>query len=190
MIQGKSPIDQTSGKEVATLAGGCFWCLEAVFKEVEGIDRVISGYSGGTVMHPSYSEVCTGTTGHAEAVQLTFDPQKISFREILQISFGLHDPTTLNRQGADVGAQYRSVVFYNDEKQKTIAEAVIQELNAAHVWKSPIVTELIPIKEFYPAEDYHQEYFDRNPAQPYCSMVIAPKLAKFRKQHRKKIKRE
>ncbi|MBM4446291.1 MAG: peptide-methionine (S)-S-oxide reductase MsrA [Chloroflexi bacterium] len=181
-------INQTAGKEVATLAGGCFWCMEAVFNEIEGIENVVSGYSGGTTINPSYGQVCTGTTGHAEAVQLTFDPDKISFQQILQIFFAIHDPTTLNRQGADVGTQYRSAIFYHNEEQKAVAEQVIQELNTAHVWKSPIVTEVTPFQTFYPAEDYHQEYFNRNPAQSYCRMVIIPKLDKFSKQFPEKIK--
>lgn len=180
--------NRTAGKEVATLAGGCFWCLEAVFKEVEGIGRVVSGYSGGTTINPSYNEVCTGTTGHAEAVQLTFDPHKISFQQILQIFFAIHDPTTLNRQGDDVGTQYRSAIFYHSEEQKAAAGKTIRELNAAHVCKAPIVTEATPFQAFYTAEDYHQEYFNRNPSQPYCRMVIAPKLDKFSKQSPEKIK--
>ena len=184
----QNQINRTNGEEVATLAGGCFWCLEAVFNEVEGIERVVSGYSGGATINPSYSEVCTGSTGHAEAVQLTFEPNKISFRQILQIFFAIHDPTTLNRQGADVGTQYRSVIFYHNEEQKATAEQVIQELNAAHVWKSPIVTEVTPFQAFYPAEGYHQGYFNRNPAQPYCRMVVAPKLDKFIKQFPEKLK--
>ncbi len=181
-------INRTNGKQAATLAGGCFWCLEAVFKEVEGVENVVSGYSGGTITNPSYNEVCTGSTEHAEAVQLTFDPDKISFRQILQIFFAAHDPTTLNRQGADIGTQYRSAIFYHSEEQKVTAEKVIQELNVAHVWKSPIVTEVKAFEAFYPAEDYHHEYFNRNPSQPYCRMVIAPKLDKFSKQFPEKVK--
>ena len=180
--------NRTDGKEVATLAGGCFWCLEAVFKEVEGIEKVVSGYSGSSTINPSYNEVCTGSTGHAEAIQLTFDPSKISFKQILEIFFYIHDPTTLNRQGADVGTQYRSAIFYHNQEQKTEAEKVIQELNAAHAWKSPVVTEVTPFKIFYPAEDYHQEYFNRNQSQPYCRMVIAPKLDKLSKQFPEKTR--
>lgn len=179
----------SNDKEVATLAGGCFWCLETIFIEVEGIEEVVSGYSGGMPINPSYSEVCSGATGHAEAVQLTFDPQKIPFKRILQLFFTVHDPTTLNRQGADVGTQYRSAIFYHNEKQKTIAEQVIKELNTANVWGAPIVTEVKPFRKFYPAEDYHQEYFERNPEQGYCRMVIAPKLAKFRKQYLEQLKK-
>jgi peptide-methionine (S)-S-oxide reductase len=184
----QNQIKRTNGREIATLAGGCFWCLEAVFDKVEGMENVVSGYSGGTTVNPSYREVCTGSTGHAEAVQLTFDPDKISFQQILHIFFAMHDPTTLNRQGNDVGTQYRSAIFYHNEEQKATAEQVIQELNAAHVWKSPIVTEVIPFEAFYPAEDYHQEYFSRNPAQPYCRIVVAPKLDKFIKQFSEKLK--
>jgi len=176
-------MTQYDGKEVATIAGGCFWCLEATFNEVVGIDKVVSGYTGGKTINPSYSEVCSGITGHAEAVQLTFDPKRISFEQILRIFFGIHDPTTLNRQGADVGTQYRSAIFYHNEKQKAVAERIIKELNDAKVWSIPIVTEVAPFHEFYVAEDYHQKYFEKNPEQAYCQMVIAPKLAKFRKQY-------
>ncbi|OGN95179.1 MAG: peptide-methionine (S)-S-oxide reductase [Chloroflexi bacterium RBG_13_50_10] len=176
-------MKRNNGKETATLAGGCFWCLEAVFNEVEGVEKAVSGYSGGKVVNPSYNEVCAGTTGHAEAVQLTFDPKIISFKQILQIFFSVHDPTTLNRQGADVGTQYRSAIFCHDQEQKKTAEQVIKELNDKHVWGSLIVTEVTAFRNFYPAEDYHREYFERNPEQPYCRIVIAPKLAKFRKQY-------
>lgn len=178
-----------NSKQVATLAGGCFWCLEAVFDELKGVEKVVSGYSGGTVANPSYSEVLTGTTGHAEAVQLTFDPRVISFRQILEIFFSIHDPTTLNRQGADVGTQYRSVIFYHSEEQKAIAKQVIQELDAANIWDAPIVTEVTQFEAFYPAEDYHQDYFRQHFEQPYCRVVIAPKIAKFREQYLEKLKR-
>jgi len=188
MTQERRQIDKRNDKEVITLAGGCFWCLEAIFNEVAGIEEVVSGYSGGTAVNPSYNEVCTGSTGHAEAVQLTFDPQRISLRQILQIFFSIHDPTTLNRQGVDVGTQYRSAIFYHSEEQKTIANQVIKELNATNVWHAPIVTEVTPFHEFYAAEDYHQKYFERNPEQAYCRMVITPKLAKFRKQYLEKEK--
>jgi len=174
--------------EVATLGGGCFWCLEAVFDELKGVEKVESGYSGGTVPHPSYRQVCTGTTGHAEVVQITFDPSEISYREILEVFFAIHDPTTLNRQGADVGPQYRSVIFYHSPQQKAIAEGVIAELEAEHLWSDPIVTEVEPFKAFYKAEDYHQQYFKNNSQQPYCQVVISPKLAKFRKEFAKKLK--
>lgn len=175
-------------QEVATLAGGCFWCLEAVFDQLRGVEQVESGYSGGSVPNPSYRQVCTGTTGHAEVVQISFDPQVISFRELLKVFFTIHDPTTLNRQGADVGTQYRSAIFYHSPEQKAIAEQVIAELNAAGIWDAPIVTEVTPFTAFYPAEEYHQEYYQQNPSQPYCQVVIAPKVAKFRKEYLAKLK--
>jgi peptide-methionine (S)-S-oxide reductase len=178
-----------AGTEVATLAGGCFWCLEAVFREVDGVEDVTSGYTGGTTINPTYQEVCTGATGHAEAVQLAFNPGKISYREILQIFFSVHDPTTLNRQGGDVGTQYRSAIFYHDDRQKAVAEAVIRELTEAHVWKRSIVTEVVPLDKFYLAEDYHREYFSRHPEQSYCQVVISPKVNKFRKQWTESFKR-
>jgi peptide-methionine (S)-S-oxide reductase len=168
-------------KEVATLGGGCFWCLEAVFEQMRGVEKVVSGYAGGTVPEPTYEQVCTGQTGHAEVVQITFDPAVISYRTILDVFFVSHDPTTRNRQGADVGTQYRSVVFYHAPEQKRIAEERIAELNAAKIWNAPIVTEVAPLNAFYPAEGYHQGYFRKNPEQSYCQVVIAPKLAKFRK---------
>ena len=174
--------------EVATLAGGCFWCLEAVFADLQGVEQVTSGYSGGSMPHPSYEQVCSGMTGHAEVAQVTFDPSRISFREILEVFFTIHDPTTLNRQGADVGTQYRSAIFYHTPEQKPTAEQVIKDLNGAHIWNAPIVTEVAPFRAFYPAEDYHQEYFRRNSNQPYCRVVIAPKVAKFRKQYLAKLK--
>ncbi len=175
--------------EVATLGGGCFWCLEAVFDDLQGIVDVVSGYSGGTVPNPTYKHVCTGDTGHAEVVQVTFDPHVISYREILEVFFTIHDPTTLNRQGADVGTQYRSAIFYHSPEQKATAEQVIAEFGAAGLWGNPIVTEVTPLQAFYPAEDYHQEYFRRNPDQGYCRAVIAPKVAKFRKQYLAKLKK-
>jgi len=181
-------LNQGKYTEVATLTGGCFWCLEAVFAELKGMDKVVSGYTGGKVANPSYHEVCTGKTGHAEAVQITFDPGVISYKEILEVFFQIHDPTTLNRQGADVGTQYRSAIFYHNDEQKAIAEQMIKELNAAKVWKSPIVTEVKPLVAFYPAEDYHQDYFSQNTSQPYCQVIIAPKLAKFRKHYSHKLK--
>jgi len=189
MKQEEAKKNYGAGKEVATLAGGCFWCLEAIFKEVKGIEKVVSGYSGGSTINPSYDEVCSGATGHAESVQLTFDPKQISFKEILAIFFSVHDPTTLNRQGADVGTQYRSAVFYHDEKQKTEAEEAIKQLNASKAWGAPVVTQVASFKDFYTAEKYHQEYFARNPETPYCSVVIAPKLDKFRKQYLKEDKK-
>lgn len=179
-----------ASREVATLAGGCFWCLEAVYDELAGVEDVVSGYSGGRVANPTYKQIGTGQTGHAEAVQITFDPQVISFRDLLDVFFSIHDPTTLNRQGADVGTQYRSAIFYHSPAQKAIAEQAIAATQAAAVWGAPIVTEVEPFADFYPAEDYHQEYFERNPYQPYCQVVIAPKVAKFRKQHLDKLKKK
>ena len=167
--------------ELATLAGGCFWCLEAVYKELRGVRSAVSGYAGGHVESPTYREVCEGTTVHAEVVQITFDPSAVSYRELLEVFFTIHDPTTLNRQGADVGTQYRSAVFYHSPEQRETAEQVIAEMSAARVWDSPIVTEVVPLDKFYPAEDYHQDYFERNPTQPYCRAVVAPKVSKFRK---------
>jgi peptide-methionine (S)-S-oxide reductase len=182
-------INEPRGTEVATLGGGCFWCVEAVFDELKGVERVESGYSGGANANPTYRQVCSGTTGHAEVVRVTFDPQVISFREILEVFLTTHDPTTLNRQGADVGTQYRSVIFYRDEEQKKVAEQVIEEFNAGNVWDAPIVTEVTPLKDFYKAEDYHQEYFKLNGEQPYCRAVIAPKVAKLRQHYQAKLKR-
>ena len=180
---------ETNGRrEVATLAGGCFWCLEAVFDDLRGVESVESGYAGGHVSNPTYQQVCTGATGHAEVVQITFDPDVISFREILEVFFAIHDPTTLNRQGADVGTQYRSAIFYHSQEQKEVAEKLIEELNAENIWDAPIVTEVVPFKEFYVAEDYHQEYFVKNPSQPYCRAVVAPKVAKFRQKFLEKLK--
>lgn len=175
--------------EIATLGGGCFWCLEAIFGELRGVKNVVSGYSGGSVPNPSYQNVCTGTTGHAEVVQVTFDPRIISFKELLKVFFTIHDPTTLNRQGADMGTQYRSVIFYHTIEQEKVAREVIIELEAAKIWGAPIITELTPFTTFYPAEEYHQEYFRRNPDQMYCRAVIAPKLSKFRKQYFMKLKK-
>ena len=178
-----------SSKEIATLAGGCFWCLEAVFDELKGVETVISGYMGGKAENPTYEQVCGGKTGHAEVVQITFDPAVISFAEILEVFFVIHDPTTLNRQGNDVGTQYRSAVFYHSPEQKAIAEGVVTRLNAAKLWKSPIVTEITPAQPFYAAEDYHQKYFKNNPDQGYCSFVVAPKVAKFRSKFFAKLKK-
>ncbi len=175
-------------REIATLAGGCFWCLEAVFEQLKGVEKVESGYSGGTVANPTYEQVCTGTTGHAEAVQITFDPAVISFEDLLGVFFTIHDPTTLNRQGMDVGPQYRSAIFYHDEAQKAAAERVIAEMEQAGVWDDPIVTEVTPFTAFYPAEDYHRRYFQLHPDQPYCRAVIAPKVAKFRKKYLDRLK--
>jgi peptide-methionine (S)-S-oxide reductase len=176
------------GLEVATLAGGCFWCLEAVYDQARGVESVVSGYAGGTVANPTYRQVCAETTGHAEVVQVTFDPKIISFAELLEIFFTIHDPTTLNRQGADVGTQYRSAIFFHSPEQRATAERVIEEIEAAGVWAGPIVTEVTPFTAFYPAEDYHQEYFARNGGQPYCQVVVAPKVAKFRSRYKEKLK--
>jgi peptide-methionine (S)-S-oxide reductase len=176
--------------EIATLAGGCFWCLEAVYRELQGVERVVSGYTGGRVARPSYQQVCTGTTGHAEAIQITYDPQVVSYKELLEVFFTIHDPTTLNRQGADIGTQYRSAIYYHTPEQKRVAEEVMKQLSDAGLWDASIVTELVPAAEFYPAEDYHQEYFERNPAQPYCRAVVAPKVAKFRSKFLAKLKRQ
>ncbi len=178
----------SSRMEIATLGGGCFWCLEAVYQELRGVEKVESGYSGGDVPNPTYRQVCSETTGHAEVVQVTFDPDEVSYRDILEVYFTIHDPTTLNRQGADVGTQYRSVVFYHTEEQKRVAEEVISDLEAEGIWNSPIVTEVAPFDEFYVAEDYHQNYFRNNGFQPYCQVIIAPKVAKFRKQHLERLK--
>jgi len=175
-------------REVATLAGGCFWCLEAVFEQLIGVEEVQSGYAGGHIANPSYEQVCLGTTGHAEVVQVTFDPQVITFKEILEVFFSMHDPTTLNRQGADVGTQYRSAIFYRTLRQKDVAEGVIRELTAAEIWDAPIVTEVTPLTAFYRAENYHQEYYRRNARQPYCQVVIAPKVAKLRRKYLARLK--
>lgn len=174
--------------EVATLGGGCFWCLEAVYDDLRGVLRVDSGYSGGDVKNPSYREVCAGRTGHVEVVQVTFDPDVVTYRELLQVFFTIHDPTTLNRQGADVGTQYRSAVFYHTPEQQAVAGEVMREIAEAGVWNDPIVTEVVPFRQFYPAEDYHQEYYRNNPGQPYCQVVIEPKVAKFRKQYVDRLK--
>jgi peptide-methionine (S)-S-oxide reductase len=177
-----------SVSQTATLGGGCFWCLEAVFDNLKGVEDVVSGYAGGKIPHPSYQVVCTGLTGHAEVVQLRFDPAQISFKDILHIFFTIHDPTTRNRQGADVGSQYRSVIFFHSAQQQAEAEEVIRELGAEKLWDRPIVTEVKELPAFYPAEDYHQEYFARNPDQGYCQMVVAPKVAKFRQKFSERLK--
>jgi peptide-methionine (S)-S-oxide reductase len=175
--------------ETATLAGGCFWCLEAVYLELKGVERAVSGYAGGTVENPSYEAVCTGKTGHAEVVQVTFDPTVITYRDLLDIFFTIHDPTTLNRQGNDTGTQYRSAIFTHSPEQEALARQAIAELAAAHVYDDPIVTEVRPLDRFWPAEQYHQDYFRRNPSQPYCAVVVAPKVAKARKAFFTKLKR-
>jgi peptide-methionine (S)-S-oxide reductase len=178
----------TPGREVATLAGGCFWCLEAVFEQLQGVVKVDSGYAGGTADRPTYRQVCTGTTGHAEVVQVTFDPAVVSYRDILEVFFATHDPTTLNRQGADVGTQYRSAIFYHSPEQKKIAEETIADLSREGIWSKPIVTEVVPLFAFFKAEDYHQGYFRGNPGQPYCEAVVGPKVAKFRLKFAKRLK--
>lgn len=172
----------------ATLAGGCFWCLDAVYRNLRGVSQVVCGYSGGHVHNPSYKQVCGGATGHAEAVQITFDPAVISYRDLLEIFFSIHDPTTLNRQGHDVGTQYRSAIFYHDEAQKRVAQEIIAELGASGTWRDPIVTQLAPLDTFYPAEEYHQNYFANNPGQGYCRVVIAPKVENFRRKYRAYLK--
>jgi peptide-methionine (S)-S-oxide reductase len=170
-------------RETATLGGGCFWCLEAVFEQLRGVESVTSGYAGGDAESPSYQDVCSGGTGHAEVVQVTFDPSVITYRDLLEVFFTIHDPTTRNRQGADVGTQYRSVIFYHSPAQKDTARAVIADLSRRRLWDGPIVTEVLPLDVFYPAEEYHRRYFRAHPEQGYCRAVIAPKVAKFRKQH-------
>jgi peptide-methionine (S)-S-oxide reductase len=179
---------KSKAKEVATLASGCFWCTEAVFSIVKGVEKVEPGYSGGAVPNPTYEQVSTGTTGHAEAVQVTFDPTAISFKEILEIFFATHDPTTLNRQGPDVGTQYRSVIFYHNEEQKATAENLIAELNEEGIWDAPIVTQVVPFQAFYVAETYHKDYYKQHPNQPYCQQVITPKLAKLQQRFLGKLK--
>lgn len=176
-------------RDVATLAGGCFWCLEAVYDQLKGVTDVVSGYAGGHTANPSYEQVCNGRTGHAEVVQVSFDPDVISYEDILRIFFTIHDPTTLNRQGADVGTQYRSAIFPHDETQAAAARKIMDEITAARLWPNPLVTTIEPLDRFYPAETYHQEYFERNPTQGYCTVVIAPKVVKFRKQFSDRLKR-
>lgn len=170
------------GTEIATLGGGCFWCTETVFQRLRGVRSVVSGYSGGDLPDPSYGQVCSGTTGHAEVVRIEFDPREIGYREILRVFFAVHDPTTLNRQGADVGTQYRSVIFHHTPEQERVAEEVVSELQAAGVWSDPIVTAIEPAPEFYPAEPEHQDYYTRHSGQPYCQVVISPKVAKLRRE--------
>jgi peptide-methionine (S)-S-oxide reductase len=176
-------------REVVTLGGGCFWCTEAIFNELKGVEKVESGYSGGNVANPTYEQVCTGKTGHAEVVQVTFNPTIISLQDLLGIFFTVHDPTTLNRQGADTGTQYRSVIFFRDERQKAAAQQAIKDIQAAGIWDAPVVTELVPFKAFYKAEAYHQRYYELNGGQSYCRLVIAPKVAKFRDHYRDRLKK-
>jgi peptide-methionine (S)-S-oxide reductase len=174
--------------ETATLGGGCFWCLEAIYVDLKGIERVVSGYAGGAKSNPTYQEVSRGDTGHAEVVQVKFNPHEISYEDLLKVFFTIHDPTTLNRQGADIGPQYRSVIFYHDEEQRAAAEKVIAEVESQKIWANPIVTQLEPLAEFYKAEEYHQDYFKRNPNQGYCQVVIAPKVVKFRNAYAERLK--
>ncbi|MHB1048751.1 MAG: peptide-methionine (S)-S-oxide reductase MsrA [Bacteroidota bacterium] len=195
MVSGSVAVGQsnkTKGKtmqhEVATLGAGCFWCVEAIYQQLDGVIKVESGYSGGQTAHPTYEEVCTGRTGHAEVIQVTFDPQKISFKELLEVFFRTHDPTTLNRQGADVGTQYRSAIFFHSDEQRKTAEAVKKETDAAKIWDDPIVTEIARFDAFYKAEEYHQNYYNQNANQAYCRMVINPKLSKFKKEFKNKLK--
>ncbi|MGQ0812370.1 MAG: peptide-methionine (S)-S-oxide reductase MsrA [Nitrospiraceae bacterium] len=176
-------------RQVATLAGGCFWCLEAVYDQMKGVESVESGYMGGQMLNPSYDAVCTGSTGHAEVVRLTFDPEVVTYREILEVFFAIHDPTTLNRQGNDVGTQYRSAIFYHSPEQKAVAHQVMATFTKEKVFDRPIVTEVVPTGAFYIAEDYHQEYFARNPTQGYCTYVVGPKIAKFRQHFSEKLKK-
>jgi peptide-methionine (S)-S-oxide reductase len=178
-----------ANSESATLGGGCFWCLEAVYQEVRGVTGVESGYAGGHLENPTYEEVCSGATGHAEVVRVDFDPSEISYEDVLRVFFSIHDPTTVDRQGADVGPQYRSIILYHEEAQRQTADRVIAELEAAKLFDAPIVTQLEPLEAFFSAEEYHRDYFRRNPDQAYCSYVIAPKVAKFRKQHVERLRR-
>ena len=182
-----TPLPATTA--VATFANGCFWCTEAIFEELDGVLSAVSGYTGGETINPTYKEVCSGNTGHAECLQITYDTTKISFDELLEVFWQTHDPTTLNRQGADVGTQYRSAIFYHDDDQKRVAEEVIKEITAAKIWPKPIVTQVVPLDVFYAAENYHQDYFANNPMQPYCQVVVAPKVAKFRKQYYEKLRK-
>ena len=185
-----SSVNTMQNVEVVILGGGCFWCIEAIFEELEGVKQVESGYSGGWVDDPTYQQVCTGETGHAEVVQIIFDPKIISLKEILRVFFTVHDPTTLNRQGADVGTQYRSVIFYRNQEQRAVAGDVIQEIQTAKLWNASVVTEIVPFKAFYKAEDYHQKYYKMNPEQAYCRILIDPKIRKFRELYRNKLKRK
>lgn len=183
-----SQNQSSSKKEIATLGGGCFWCLEPLYADLQGVEDVVVGYSGGSVVDPSYEQVCTGRTGHAEVVQVTYNPDIISYREILEVFFSIHDPTTPNRQGADVGPQYRSVIFYHDNEQRQTAEQLIKQLQKEDIWTKPIVTQVSPFKEFYRAEEYHQEYYKINPNQGYCRVVISPKVSKFRHKYASRLK--
>lgn len=182
------PKGDMSKMETATLAGGCFWCIETLFNDLKGVDKVVSGYSGGRTKNPTYEEVSSGTTGYAESIQITFDPSVISYEQLLEVFFHVHNPTTLNKQGADVGTQYRSAIFYNSDEQKTTAEEVIKNIGSSGLWDAPIVTEVTKYQEFYSAEDYHQDYYNNNKEKSYCSIVIAPKVAKFFKEYKNLLK--
>jgi len=182
-------MESNQNFETATLGAGCFWCVEAVFDDLKGVEDVVSGYSGGEIENPTYREVCSGSTGHAEVIQIKFNPQEVSFRDILRVFFTVHDPTTLNRQGGDVGTQYRSAIFYHSPEQKQIAHEVIEEITSERLYDNPIVTEVVAFADFYPAEDYHQEYFANNPTQPYCAAVVAPKVRKFRDKFANRLKK-
>lgn len=186
----KKETEHSQGKlQTATLAGGCFWCLEPIFEDLRGVQNVVVGYTGGHVAHPSYEQVCTGKTGHAESVRITFDPSIISYEDLLKVFFTVHDPTQLNRQGPDVGTQYRSAIFYQNQEQKDVAEKVFREITQAGIWDGKIVTEVTPLTNFYKAEEYHQEYFEHHPEQAYCRIIIAPKVAKFREKFQEKLKK-
>jgi len=177
------------GLQTATFGAGCFWCVEAVFQRLKGVEKVVSGYSGGQTEHPTYEQVCTGTTGHAEACQITYDPRIISYDELLEVFWKTHDPTTRNRQGNDVGKQYRTVIFFHDEEQKKLAEGYKAKLEAEHIWDRPIVTEIVAFKKFWPAENYHQDYFNSHPEKGYCTLIIQPKVEKFQKVFKDKLKK-
>lgn len=186
----KSKKGESNTLETATLAGGCFWCIETIFNDLKGVEKVVSGYSGGTTKNPTYEQVCSGNTGHAEVIQITFDPLVISYEKLLEIFFHIHNPTTLNKQGNDVGTQYRSAIFYGSDEQRKTAEAVKEKIDKSGLWDEPIVTEISKFNEFYPAEDYHQNYYNNNQNQPYCSMVIAPKVRKFYKEYKDLLKND
>lgn len=180
--------DQNKTSQIITVGGGCFWCTEAIFKELRGVIKVVPGYSGGNVKNPSYREVCTGSTGHAEVIQITYNPELITISEILEVFFMTHDPTTLNRQGPDTGTQYRSAIFYHSEEQKKAAENIIKQYETEKIFEMPVVTEITPFKAFYPAENYHHDYFEQNKRQPYCQFVISPKIEKFKEKYKDRLK--
>ncbi len=182
-------MDDSSDRGLATFGAGCFWCVEAVFQRLEGVEKVVSGYSGGHLPHPTYEQVCMGNTGHAEACQITYNPDQVSYEQLLEVFWKTHDPTTRNRQGNDIGPQYRSVVFYHDERQRQLAETYKARLEEARIWDHPIVTEIVPFTEFWPAEQYHENYYERNPNQGYCRLVITPKVEKFTKIFKDRLKK-